>query len=159
MAHLTHLCQLGQVERERESKRELGSTTVPKEKVRLFSSWFCISLYCSRTNVYFTPVAHRRPHTLCIKIVTSTTNIYFKLLNIIVHTLCTKIVIWERVSITNVYFTPVIHNYTYSFCVEIMTLMSSVYFIQTVAYNCTNTLHWNRNLIVRVWLCAISECA
>ena len=43
--------------------------------------------------------------------------------------------------ITDIYFTPVIHNHTHTFCVEIVTLMSSVHFTQTVAYNCTHTRH------------------
>ena len=51
--------------------------------------------------------------------------------------------------ITNVYFTPIVHNHTHA--IEIMISMSSIYFTQTVAYNCTHNLHWNRDLKVRVW--------
>ena len=62
-------------------------------------------------------------------------------------------------SITNVYFTPVVHNHTCTSCIKIVILMSTVYFTQTIAYNCTHTLHWNCDVKVWEWLCAILECA
>ena len=51
--------------------------------------------------------------------------------------------------ITNVYFTPIVHNHTH--VIEIMISISSIYFTQTVAYNYSHTLHWNCDLKVRVW--------
>ena len=42
-------------------------------------------------------------------------------------------------SMSNVYFTLVVDKHTHTFCVEIVTLMSSVHFTQTVAYNYTHT--------------------